>query len=250
MSPDDGQFSLSGESFGKGVLDSGCTKAVSGDIWMDEYLSTLTNDDKRLVEERDSNAILRFGNGVETTAIRNVKVPVVIGSHCYMMSIDVVRKNIPLLISNRSMKTMGMQLDFRTDTAKEGQQRVPLTCTTTRHFCLPLTNFNLDETSNSKIVLHAVHLKDLTRDKKFVKAKKLHCQFVHASKEKLLKLVRNSKDFIDKEFERCIEQCCDQCEIRKKYKRPSPRPTVGLPLADNFSQVVCMDLKEYEHNKI
>ena len=25
---------------------------------------------------------------------------------------------------------------------------------------------------------------------------------------------------------------------------------VGLPLADNFNQVVCVDLKEYKHSKI
>ena len=84
--PDDCQFGLTEESFGKGVLDSGCTKTISGETWMDEFLSTLTNDDKRLVEERDSNAIFRFGDGVETTAMcyvnnDKVKVPVVIGKH-------------------------------------------------------------------------------------------------------------------------------------------------------------------------
>ena len=81
------------------------------------------------------------------------------------------------------MKTMGMQFDFKTDTEKVGKQTVPLTCITTGHYCLPLTNFTLEEPSNSKIVLHSMHLKYLTRDEKFVKAKKLHRQFAHTSKK-------------------------------------------------------------------
>ena len=48
--PNDRQFSLIEDSFGKGVLDSGCTKTVTGGTWMDEFLSTLTNDDKRMSE--------------------------------------------------------------------------------------------------------------------------------------------------------------------------------------------------------
>ena len=46
-----------------------------------------------------------------------------------------------------------------------------------------------------------------------------------------------------------IEEWCDSCEICQKYKKPPLRPIVGLPLADKFNQVVCMDLKEYVHNK-
>ena len=35
----------------------------------------------------------------------------------------------------------------------------------------------------------------------------------------------------------------------EKYKKASLRPVVGLPLANIFNHVVCMDLKEYVHNK-
>ncbi len=35
--------SLLGESFGKGILDSACTKTVAGQVWLDEYLATLSN---------------------------------------------------------------------------------------------------------------------------------------------------------------------------------------------------------------
>ena len=38
--PHEKQFSLIGESLGEGLLHSGCTKMVSGETLMDEYLST------------------------------------------------------------------------------------------------------------------------------------------------------------------------------------------------------------------
>ena len=46
-----------------------------------------------------------------------------------------------------------------------------------------------------------------------------------------------------------IEEWCDSCEICQKYKKAPLRPIVGMRLADKFNQVVCMDLKEYIHNK-
>ena len=53
---------------------------------------------------------------------------------------------------------------------------------------------------------------------------KLHKQFCHASKEKLCKLVRESKDFSDEEFLKIIEECVDSCELCRKFKRPPLRP--------------------------
>ena len=49
---------------------------------------------------------------------------------------------------------------------------------------------------------------------------------------------------------KCIEDCCDKCELCQKYRRPPLRPVVSFPMSDRFNQVVAMDLKEFKHNKI
>ena len=36
----------------------------------------------------------------------------------------------------------------------------------------------------------------------------------------------------------------------EEFKHPKPRPVVGMPLARQFNEVVCMDLKEFVHNNI
>ena len=70
---------------------------------------------------------------------------------------------------------------------------------------------------------------------------KLRRQFSHASKEKLCKLVKESKDFSDNDFSDINEECCDLWEICQKLVCPPLHPVVGSPLASNFNQVVCID---------
>lgn len=91
--------------------------------------------------------------------------------------------------------------------------------------------------------------KDLTPKEKRKKAMKLHRQFSHTSKEKLYKLVKGSKDFNDAEFLKIIWKYCVPCKVCMRYKYVPLCPVVALLMADKFNQIVCMDLKEYIHNK-
>ena len=179
-----------------------------------------------------------------------VKFPVVIGSQKFFIEANVVKNELPLLLSRQSMKRAEMIIDVSNDMVNVGGKDViKLTCTSSGHYCLPLTRLLLHDSSpHSKIVLHAVNLKTMTVYEKRRKAAKLHCQFSHASKEKLIRLAKNS-DYHDKEFQTCIEDCCNNCEICRKYKSQPLRPVVGLALGTDFNQVVCMDLKEVEHKK-
>ena len=74
-----------GESFGMAVLDSGCTKSVTEQIWLDEYLQTLSEQDRLQVSERSNDATFRFGGGVEVTSSKLVKFPAVIGSQKFLL---------------------------------------------------------------------------------------------------------------------------------------------------------------------
>ena len=81
------------------------------------------------------------------------------------------------------------------------------------------------------------------------KALKLHRQFSHATKEKLIKLLRDG-GCESTEFLNCINKVCSECETCQKYRRAPLKPIVGLPIAYDFNEVVCMDLKEIEHTKL
>ena len=74
-------------------------------------------------------------------------------------------------------------------------------------------------------------------------AEKLHAQFSHPDSRKLIQLVKNAGHRDDHELIKKIKDISENCKICKEYKRPSPRPVVGLPLATKFNELVAMDLK-------
>ena len=49
-------------------------------------------------------------------------------------------------------------------------------------------------------------------------------------------------------FSACITEICQNCDVCQKYRPPPLKPVVSLPLAESFNQVVCLDLKEFQHN--
>ena len=205
-------------------------------------------NDKTDVREKATKSVFRFGDGIEAKGIKCVTVPIVVGPKKLLIDIDVVNNDIPLLISKGAMKQMGMKLDFSRDTATVDGHEIKLYCTSTGHYCLPITNVSLDR-NDINVVLHLQQLSSLSEKEKKSKALKLHRQFSHASKGMLIKLLKNS-GCMDKNFYKCIEDCCDQCVLCQKYRKAPLRPAVGLPLAERFNELICMDLKEYEHNKI
>ena len=67
------------EALGKGLLHSGCSRTVAGQVWYDEYVNTLSEEDRQRLIEDDSKSIFMFGDGVETKSLKCVSVPVFIG---------------------------------------------------------------------------------------------------------------------------------------------------------------------------
>ena len=80
------------------------------------------------------------------------------------------------------------------------------------------------------------------KEKKLKIAKKLHCQFGHASAQKLQKLVKSSS-VKDVELLHLFDEIEKKCEISIKYKKPSLKPAVGFSLSKEFNDVISVDLK-------
>ena len=237
--------SLQVEALSKGVLDSGCSKTVAGMFWLTEFVKNLSDRKRGDIVEKPSRALFRFGDGVQSRSMKCVTVPVVIGKSNFELDVEIVNNEIPLLISKGAMKQMKMKLDFDADTAEIDGVKTKLVCTSTGHYCVPLTELMNQETHGANFVLELQCIDGLSLEEKRKKALKLHRQFAHAHKDKLRKLLKNS-GCQDQEFYKCIDDCYDKCELCQKYRKPPLRPVVGYPLAQNFNEVVCMDLKQIE----
>ena len=237
------------ETVGRAVLDSACTSTICGELWLETYLEMLTQEERKLVKYSTSTKSYCFGDGRAVKAKKKVTFPALIGPVKVNIESDVVCNDLPLLLSHKSMKAAGMILDFNSDQVCFQGNWIPLKTTTSGHYSVKLSRMILDDNTLSKVVLHVKTLDKCSYNEKKNKAIKLHKQFAHASKEKLMNLVKKTKSFNDKEFIQLIEIVCDECVTCRKFKKPSLRPVVGMPLGDRFNHTVCMDLKEYEHNK-
>ena len=76
-------------------------------------------------------------------------------------------------------------------------------------------------------------------------AQKLHKQFGHPTAKKLIDLLHKA-DIKEENLEKEIHSVSANCEACVRYKRPSPRPIVSIPLANKFNESVAMDLKVWE----
>ena len=130
--------SLVDDSKGCGILDSGCTKTVCGERWLTDYLDNLSDYEKSMVKEESSPATFTFGDGITVKSRKKLTLPCMIGGVKGKVVTDVVQCDIPLLLSKKSMKSVGMILNFKEDTVKIGSRTIKLHSTTSGHYALPL----------------------------------------------------------------------------------------------------------------
>ena len=237
---------LIAKSWNSSVLDSGATKTISGQAWLDTYLSSLP--DSSSITWSGSNNIYHFRDGHKVQAMKSATIPVVLGGHKVHLTTDVIAKDIPLLISRDSMKKAGMTIDFENDIAKVFGKTINLNVTKSGHYTLPLTpatQFLVDYKIQPRV--HTTLVCNSSLSKKDI-AHKLHRQFAHAPSHKLLALIADAghpwaNDHELKDEIKALSASCRTCHLHQKTK---PKPAVALPTTSNFQEVVAMDLKFFD----
>ena len=173
-----------------------------------------------------------------------MKIPALIGQKKVFIETDVVNKDIPLLLSKTSMKNANTELNFRDDTVTMLDQKVDLNVTRSGHYTISIGRNKqiIDKLKrNEKVNITLLASKDMSYKDMAIK---LHRQFGHRSAGTIIKLLKAAgKD--DMELKNEIIKITKKCDICKVYKKVSPRPVVGLPIATVFNECVAMDLKKY-----
>jgi len=239
-----------GETMGCAVIDSGCSKTVAGRQWMDCYLEQVNTEANENMKTEKSNNVFRFGKGTPVVSQGRIKLPAKIGSKMVTIETDIVDVDIPLLLSKESLKMAGTVLDFNHDSALMFGEQQTLIATESGHYAIPLTpavdSMQIDEQIT---LLNKVHKDENAFDTR-KSAEKLHRQFGHCSAERLTRLIQTSKLW-NEENEKLLSdevtRVSKECNICKQYKKAPPTPVVCLPLANEFNDVVAMDLIVMKH---
>ena len=236
------------ETWNAAILDTGATRTVSGDAWVDNYINCLSEEEKSQVEFKESDTAYRFGDGNKVVAKKSVKLPAKIGRLSLWITTDIVDKNIPLLLSRQSMKKGKMKLDFERDRGQLFGEEISLKTTSKGHYILPLTNQLEFFHRFEKGQVESFNLSATKCDNNHETAVKLHKVFAHPSEKRLVNLIDSAgKKWSDNtNLKEEIRKVSQNCQICLRFKRPCPRPVVGLSMATKFNECVAMDLKFYK----
>ena len=237
------------ESSNAAILDSGASATVAGKSWFESYFDGLSEAQQKSVEFLDSNRVFKFGSEERFSSLYRALIPAKIGKNEVSISTDVIDNKIPLLLSKDAMKRADTEINFLTDSVKMFGQEQSVYLTKSGHYALPLNSSrqimnNIDQKPTTKIVLVCQNGEN---DKKKI-AMKLHSQFGHPVKKKLVKLLERAGRHYDEDLMKEIDKVYDNCKICKEFRRPDSKPVVGFPHASDFNETVALDLKV--HNGI
>ena len=216
------------ETVNAAVLDSACTKTVTGCAWRDTNLESLSNKERSQIKTLPRGTVFRFGGEMKKESSEKLILPCTTARRKVLIQTDVVDSDIPLLLSKPDMKRLGLQINMENDTAKIFDKVTDLGTTPSGHHFIPIRDCDFP--------IEDVHF--ATEDKSYEDKKrivqKLHRQFAHPSARNLKALMKDA-DAVDSEMNEIIEQISDNCNVCKWFKRTPACPVVCMPLANKFN---------------
>ena len=229
------------------IIDCGCTCTVIGDTNYTAYVDTLSDDKKIHLQEEPSNITFKFGDNPLVQSYKRAFLPVNLNGVECLLKTEVVKKDIPLLLSKNSLKRAKGKMNYEDDTIEIFGRRQPMIQTPSGHYGIEIsTKLPLDNMNIKHEVLFAQL--ESSKDKKKI-AKKLHTTLGHPKSKRLIDMIKKSGQD-DLELFNIIQEVEEQCDVCKRWGRPHPKPAVTLPLASVFNETVAVDLKVYVNNSI
>ena len=103
------------ETLDHAALNSECTRTVCGLSGLDNYLETLSPEDREKVEEKQSETKFRFGDGGTVASSKSAIIPAHIGNSDFTTQKYVISNELLLPWSKVAMKEEKSKTDFTND---------------------------------------------------------------------------------------------------------------------------------------
>ena len=100
------------------------------------YLQSLGNEDQQSVRKEKSETIFTIGNGKVFKSIKHVTLPTCIAYKIVLLTTEVIRDDIPLLLSKSTMKKAKTYINFSKDEVITFDEKVPVKFSTSEHYCI------------------------------------------------------------------------------------------------------------------
>ena len=232
---------LAREAWDSIVLDSACTRTVCGEKWYEDFIAALEPCVRDLIVEKPSTSMFKFGGDERLQSVKRVLLPCTIAGKNVKISTDVVKSSIPLLMSLDAMKRAKLVWDFARQEVIIFGKKIPLDTTSCGHNCIPIKP-DLVKVNECFTVIESTD----DRIEVMKKIQKLHKQFGHPVKQKMITLL-NDGGYCTDDYMDIIDKLYDCCETCRLFQKTPDTPVVSMPEARSFCELLVMDLKVWRH---
>ena len=149
------------------------------------------------------------------------------------------------------MKAADSKLDFVIDVIAKSSGQTQLQHTSNRHYCIQVTSKQIpvgnisskhDPTVPVRVFLSTENLDERNSREKQAIAIKLHRQFGHSLECQKLTDLCLEAGINDQELFKQIDNVTQSCDACDRYKKARACSIVSMPLANDFNDVLAMDL--------
>ena len=134
------------EAANMAILDSACRKTVTGCIWRDIYLESLSKQERNKIKHYPGGTNFKFGEETKIRSIEKLEIPCNIAGKKTTILVDVIDSDIPLLLSKPDMQYLGFRLNMENNTLEVDGRVTELDTTSSGHYYLPVNNCEIEET--------------------------------------------------------------------------------------------------------
>ena len=119
------------------AVDTACTKTAAGESWFINCYKKLDNILLNEIEICPSKTF-KFGDGRKVFSFQKVVILVQIANHSCKISCEIVKGNIPLLLSKQSLKRAGAIINMQNNEAIIFDTEVDFHLSTNGHYCVEI----------------------------------------------------------------------------------------------------------------
>ena len=212
---------LVGEALGQAVVNTGCPHTVSGEMWLESHINTLSSKDRSSIRTRDSRYKFRFRDGTEYQSLYHAIIPIYIDNCRYELGVDIVGCEIPLLLSRDTLRRAKAKLDVEATTIYFMGVTVPLNISSTGYMCLPIKrSLDISNDETRKVLSRVLLSRPMCGVDTDVRAKarKLHLQFCHPNSDRLIDLLKRAGAANQQVFD-AIEEITAMCDVCMRNRK-------------------------------
>lgn len=149
------------ESANKAILDTACSSNIMGEKWLKTYIKALPYDMKSKVQgPAKSRKLFMFGNQQKLESKGKYIIPITISGKEEKITVDLIKSDIPLILSRGEMKRLGVILNIKTDEALTDGGRLILETNSVGHYITNVLPLKLpNDTMFSTMKDHITRLK-------------------------------------------------------------------------------------------